>query len=352
MNRMARELDRSVAALVQERDRLDAVLQGMSDAVIAIDRDARITLLNKATNVLLDIPEGAVGKPLVDVVRIPALVDLAGRASGEPQSAELSLGLTQVRHLQARANPIRATGGTVIVIHDTTEMRRLETIRRDFVANVSHELRTPVSVILANAETLLAGALDHPEHARRFTDAIHRNAERLSAIIADLLDLTRIESGKLQLRPEPVDLHDAAEHAIDAVAEMARSRGTQVTNQIAPDLLVVGDVQALDQILMNLVTNAVKYSGERRHVVLRARAEGTEVRVEVEDDGPGIEEHHRERVFERFYRVDAGRSRDVGGTGLGLSIVKHLVTALDGRLGVEPVSPHGARFWFTLPLAR
>ncbi len=352
MNRLARELDRSVAALVQERDRLDAVLQGMSDAVIAIDRDARITMVNQATTALLDMPQDAVGKPLVDMVRVPELIDLAERTTTEPQAVELSMGLSPVRHLQARANPIRATGGTVIVIQDTTEIRRLETVRRDFVANVSHELRTPVSVIQANAETLLSGALDHPEHAKRFTEAIHRNAERLTAIIADLLDLTRIESGKLQLRPEPVDLHDAATHAIDTVAELAKTRGTQVINEVSEELLVEGDAQALDQVLMNLIGNAVKYSGERKRVVVRAKVQGNEVRIEVEDDGPGIEEHHRERIFERFYRIDAGRSRDVGGTGLGLSIVKHLVTALDGKLGIEPVTPHGARFWFTLPLAR
>lgn len=352
MNRLARELDRSVAALVQERDRLEAVLHGMSDAVIAIDRDGRITLVNQATTSLLDAPEAVVGKLLMDAVQLPSLVELAGRALSEPESVEVTVGTAPVRHLQARANPIRATGGTVIVVHDTTEIRHLETVRRDFVANVSHELRTPVSVIQANAETLLSGALDHPDHARRFTEAIHRNAERLTAIIADLLDLTRIESGKLQLRPEPVDLHEAAMHAIDTVTEFAKSRGTQVHNEVVENLLVEGDAQALDQVLMNLLGNAVKYSGDKRNVTVRAQVVGDEVRIEIEDDGPGIELHHRERIFERFYRIDAGRSRDIGGTGLGLSIVKHLVTALGGRLGVEQATPTGARFWFTLPLAR
>lgn len=355
MNRLARELDRSVAALVQERDRLGAVLQGMSDGVIAIDRDEKVTLLNKATAALLDVSEDAVGKPLVEIVRLPELIDLAERGTREPCAVEISIGLASVRHLYARANPIGATGGAVILIHETTEVRRLETVRRDFVSNVSHELRTPVSVIRANAETMLSGALEHPEHARRFTEAIHRNAERLSAIIGDLLDLTRIESGKLELDPEPVDVRDAAEHAIDVVAELARARGTHVVSEIAEEVLAQCDAQALDQVLTNLVANAVKYAGDNKRVVIRARlasADGDEVRVEVEDNGVGIEEQHRERIFERFYRVDPGRSRDAGGTGLGLSIVKHLVTALGGRIGVEGANPHGARFWFTLPRGR
>jgi len=352
MNRLARELDRTVAALVQERDRLGAVLQGMSDAVIAVDLDGRITLMNPAAVAMLDVPENAVGRLFVDVLRLPELVDLAKRSTPDPQTVDLTLGLAPVRYLQARANPMRATGGKVIVVHDTTEIRRLETVRRDFVANVSHELRTPVSVIQANAETLLSGALEQPEHARRFTEAIHRNAERLTAIIADLLDLTRIESGKLQLRPEPVDLREAATHAIATMTEKARARGTQIHNAVTEGVFVEGDAQALDQVLMNLIGNAVKYSGDNKHVTVRASVQGSEVRIDVEDDGPGIEVHHRERIFERFYRIDAGRSRDVGGTGLGLSIVKHLVTALDGKLGVEAVDPHGARFWFTVPLAR
>jgi len=352
MNRLARELDRSVAALVQERDRLGAVLQGMSDGVIAIDGDEKVTLLNKATAALLDVSADAVGKPLVEIVRLPELIDLAERGMREPCAVELSIGLASVRHLYARANPIRATGGVVILIHETTELRRLETVRRDFVSNVSHELRTPVSVIRANAETMLSGALEQPEHARRFTEAIHRNAERLSAIIGDLLDLTRIESGKLELHPEPVDVRDAAEHAMDVVAELARARGTQVVNEIAEEVLAQCDAQALDQVLTNLVANGVKYAGDNKRVVIRARVVGDEVRVEVEDNGAGIEEQHRERIFERFYRVDPGRSREAGGTGLGLSIVKHLVTALGGRIGVESVDPHGARFWFTLRRAR
>jgi two-component system phosphate regulon sensor histidine kinase PhoR len=288
----------------------------------------------------------------VDVLRLPELVDLAKHTSSDPQAVDLTLGLAPVRHLHARANPIRATGGTVIVVHDTTEVRHLEAVRRDFVANVSHELRTPVSVIQANAETMLAGALEEPVHARRFTEAIHRNAERLAAIIADLLDLTRIESGKLELRPQSLNLHDAARNAVDAVAKLALARGTQLVNEVDAGVFVEADAQAIDQVLMNLIGNAVKYSGDHKHISVRARVQGHEVRVEVEDDGPGIEPHHRERIFERFYRVDSGRSRDVGGTGLGLSIVKHLVAALGGRLGVEAVSPNGARFWFTLPLVR
>jgi two-component system phosphate regulon sensor histidine kinase PhoR len=236
-----------------------------------------------------------------------------------------------------------------VVMHDITDLRHLETVRRDFVANVSHELRTPISVIRANAETLLDGALGDPTAARPFVEALLRNAERLGRIIADLLDISRVEAGQLRLRCLPVPLAAAARRAADAMLPAVARKGLEVRVDIAEEIIALGDLQALDQVLLNLLDNAIKYTPEGGHVVVRAHADTEQVRVDVSDDGPGLEAHQRKRVFERFYRVDPGRSRDMGGTGLGLSIVKHLCETMGGRVGVDPGQPRGSIFWFVLP---
>ena len=228
-------------------------------------------------------------------------------------------------------------------------MRRLETVRRDFVANVSHELRTPVAVIRANAETLLAGAAADPAMAPRLIDGLHRNAERLARILADLLDLSRLDAGQYRLESAPVPLAAAVEGALTAVETSATARGVTVAVAIPTGLSIRGDSKALDQILVNLVDNAVKYTRAGGHVWIESRVDGEHVRTEVRDDGPGIADKHRERVFERFYRADPSRSREAGGTGLGLSIVKHLVESMDGSVGVEPNVPSGSTFWMRLP---
>jgi two-component system phosphate regulon sensor histidine kinase PhoR len=249
----------------------------------------------------------------------------------------------------ARATSLRGRGGVVVVMHDVTELRRLETVRRDFVANVSHELRTPVSVIRANAETLLDGGLEDAGRARGFVESLLRHAERLSGLVSDLLDIARIEAGRVNLDPKPLQLADVILRAAQTVEPNAQRKSIAVRSEVLPDLTIVADVRALEHVVLNLLDNAVKYTPAGGHVVVRARTEGRTVRVEVRDDGPGIEPRHRARIFERFYRVDPGRSRDMGGTGLGLSIVKNLTESMGGRVGVEPASPRGSIFWFTLP---
>ena len=245
----------------------------------------------------------------------------------------------------------------VIVMHDVTELRRLETVRKDFIANVSHELRTPVAVIQANAETLVAGALRDPERARSFLDAISRHAERLGRLVSDLLDISRIEAGKYPLVIEPVDLRVLVDGTIAALGLQAGEKGIALVSRLPGELWVAGDDKALEQVLFNLVSNAIKYTPSGGHVEVDAvviEREGDEamrLRVEVRDDGPGIDPRHHRRVFERFYRVDPGRARDMGGTGLGLAIVKHLVEAMGGQVGVDARRPHGSIFWFTVPTA-
>jgi two-component system, OmpR family, phosphate regulon sensor histidine kinase PhoR len=342
------ELGRSVGELATERDRLQTVLAQMSDAVLALDADDKLVLLNDAAGSLLGIGDEARGRPLLEAARIPDLEALVRRArDGEPTSGECRLPGPPERILMAHAAPLHTMSGCVVVLHDVTDVRRLERVRRDFVANVSHELRTPVSVIRANAEALLAGALQDRERGPVFVDAVHRNAERLARLINDLLDLSRIEAGHYQTKPRPIAVAEALTTALDGQRARADERGVAVDIDASDDLYVRADATALAQILQNLLDNAIKYAQKR--IVLRAHAHEGDVRVEVEDDGPGIEPHHRSRVFERFYRVDPGRSRELGGTGLGLSIVKHLAEAMDGTVGVEPAPERGSRFWVVLP---
>jgi len=243
------------------------------------------------------------------------------------------------------------------VMLDISDMRRLEKVRRDFVANVSHELRTPVSVIQANAETLLDGALTHPTRGPEFLNAILRNAQRLSRLVSDLLDLSRIESGHFSLEIQPTAVCAAVQRAVESIRGLAQRKRLTVAANISSELCVLADSTAFDQVLTNLIVNAVKYTPEDGHVEIRAdRARAAEegapvIHIDVCDDGSGIEPRHRLRIFERFYRVDPGRSREMGGTGLGLSIVKHLVGAMHGEVGVIDNPTGGSVFRVTLPAA-
>ncbi|HKE14903.1 MAG TPA: ATP-binding protein [Kofleriaceae bacterium] len=346
LKRLAQEIERTVAALASERARSAAVLEGMSEGVIALDGDSRVTLMNRAAHELLGSGEGAVGRALLELVRVPALDELV--RSGQPRTAEMELAATG-RRVLARLAP-QPGSGAILVLHDVTALHRLETIRRDFVANASHELRTPVSVISANAETLRAGALADPVTAPTLIEAIHRNAVRLTSLITDLLDLSRLEAGRFRIELARVPLVAAAQRAVEAVERMAERRRTAISIDRAPaELAASADASALHQVLVNLLANAIAHTPEGTHVAVAAGTGASgRVRIEVRDDGPGIPPAHRQRIFERFYRIDPGRSRDMGGTGLGLSIVKHLVESMGGRVGVRQNRPRGSIFWVEL----
>lgn len=346
VGKMAHELENTLAALARERDHFETVLQGMSEAVIALDKRRRITLANPAAEELLGLRAKGLNLALDTAVQAPELHELAINAEAGPASVEF---IYQDRCLLARGTPLASTQGSAIVMYDLSEMRRLETIRKDFVANVSHELRTPVSIVRANAETLLDGGLEDPKRARSFVDAIHRHAERLSNLLADLLDLSRIEAGRYKLNIRTLDCKVAARRGIEAVEAKTRGRPLEIGMSSPEALSVRADPKALDQIFMNLLDNAIKYSADDSPVNVRVLDQGEDVRFEVVDSGRGIDAEQRERIFERFYRVDPGRSRDMGGTGLGLAIVKHLAESMGGHVGVDAAEPTGSIFWFTLP---
>lgn len=350
---LGRRLQQVVSLLTAERDRIEAVLEGMDEGVIALDAQGQIALMNRAGLALFELSEAPIGRPLLELVRAPALHDaLAPALEGQAQSVEFSLPGLSPRHLMAHVSPQRNRAGAVVVMLDVTRLRQLESLRRDFVANVSHELRTPVSVIRANAENLLDGGFEDPVHGPKFAQALLRNAERLSLLIADLLDIARIESGKFPIKMGLCRVIEPVMDAFESVSILAQAQRTQVQIVVPEALKVRADRKALTQVLTNLMENAVKYIPSGGQVTVEAKSVGKAwVQLEVRDNGQGISAAHKVRIFERFYRVDAGRSKQMGGTGLGLSIVKHLVQAMAGEVSVHDHTPQGTCFRIKLPSA-
>jgi two-component system phosphate regulon sensor histidine kinase PhoR len=347
INALAEDAQKSRSALASERTLLASVADGLTQGVIAIDGDRRIEMLNDAARRMLGVQSSLVGESLLEFVRVPELGPLVDR----PEDAAAEVQLPNGSRALIRAARTWGRAGRVLLLEDVTAVRRLEAVRRDFVANVSHELRTPVAVIRANAETLMAGAKDDPQMAPKLIEGLHRNAERLARILADLLDLSRLDAGQYRLDISAVPVKAVTEQSLSLIEPEAQKRGVKVEVAVPDTLAVKADPKALDHILVNLIDNGVKYTRPQGHVWVEARELGDSVRIEVRDDGPGIADKHRERVFERFYRADPSRSREAGGTGLGLSIVKHLVESMGGDVGVEPNAPRGSIFWLRLPSA-
>ena len=353
---LASQIESQVGHLAESRDRFEAVLDAMREAVIALDTSRRISFANVSACQLLGWSNPPLGCSLEECVREDALILFLrdGVAEDDPW---VELEFNGRRTVLARLTSQSIVGETVLVLSDITALRRLETVRRDFVANVSHELRTPTTVIQANAETLMDGAIDDPEVAESFLRGIFRNAQRLARLVSDLLDLSRIESGTYHMRREPVHIREVLERVVDTLADQLIAKSIKIKLKLdavnpQPDLYT--DAGALEQIFTNLIENAVHYSDERASVSVKVTpqqgAHEQTLLFEVVDNGPGIAKKHQSRIFERFYRVDKGRSRQLGGTGLGLAIVKHLCGALGGDLGLKSVKGEGCRFWFTLPL--
>ena len=325
------------------------LLAALPDAAGVVDDQGTIVASNASLDGLA--PAGrATGLKLLEAVRTPELPEAVRAArEGAPQRVEVEVGLLP-RVLQAWAARIDARHA-LLLVRDVTESRRAAASRRDFVANASHELRTPIAAIGAAAETLLEGAADSPEDTRHFASIVARHAARLARLTQDLLDLSRIESGQWPIQLGATLVEPIALGVIDLHRPTAASRDVTLRCELPPRFWARADARALEQVLVNLVDNAVKYTSEGGHVTIRGERTSREhVTISVVDDGPGIDRHHLPRLFERFYRVDPGRSREQGGTGLGLAIVKHLAQAQGGDVGVES-GTGGTRFWVRLGAA-
>jgi two-component system phosphate regulon sensor histidine kinase PhoR len=357
---MAHRLEAQFQQLEADRQQLRTILGGMIEGVIAITSQQRVLFANEAAGQMLDFdPEAAVGRPFWEISRLPQLQQYIARtlAEGAPVREELDWMGQKARQLAIYLAPLpgQPAAGAVVVLHNTTELRRLERVRQEFVANVSHELKTPLSVIKANIEALIDGAVEEPEIRRPFLDQIAEQGERLHALILDLISLARIESGEavLDLQSVPVEL--AVTDCLDRHHSRAEAKDQRLrmepSDAQAAQACVWADEEAFGQILDNLIDNAVKYTQPGGDIAVRWQLHGSSVQMQIEDNGPGIPERDLPRVFERFYRVDKARSREVGGTGLGLAIVKHLMQGMKGSVKATSQIGKGTIFTLTFPRA-
>jgi two-component system phosphate regulon sensor histidine kinase PhoR len=354
LDHLVANLSSSVRELRDDRDLLGRILESMREGVLVMDGEHRILLANPSLREMLLLDSNVVGRSTIEVIRNAELQSIVEKTltSAEAMTGEIDLGGIKPRRLMVHAAPLSGEPrALVLVLFDVTEMRRLETVRRDFVANVSHELRTPVASVRSAAETLRMALQHDPQAATQFIDIIERNGQRLGELIGDLLDLSKIEAKEFRLAPEPFDVADACRRTIDSFVGRAASRGMTIVFSVPESLpKACGDKNAVDRVLTNLIDNALKYCPDGATITVGARHDEGKLQILVSDNGPGIEAKHLPRLFERFYRVDPGRSRDMGGTGLGLSIVKHLIEAMRGEVTVESTPGKGATFAFTLPV--
>jgi two-component system phosphate regulon sensor histidine kinase PhoR len=348
------QLGRTIHTLTDERNRSAAILSSMVEGVAVIAGDERILYCNQAFEEILELPEGSSsGKKLVEALRQAELVTAVRQVlpGGEEVTGELEVGAVRRRSFSVTAAPVLAAGANsaVLVLHDITELRRLERVRRDFVANVSHEFKTPLTAIQGFAETLIGGALDDKANRGRFVEIIREHARRLARLTDDLLKLSRIEAGRLELVLRPITVEAIVNSCIETARLKAETKGLRIRVDL-PDGLppVRGDGAQLCEVLQNLLDNALQYTPKGGQIDVNARANSHEVTLTVSDTGIGIPETDLERIFERFYRVDAARSREAGGTGLGLAIARHIVDAHGGRIWVESAVGQGSKFHFTL----
>jgi two-component system phosphate regulon sensor histidine kinase PhoR len=357
LNRTVAGLGQNIRTLTDERNRSSAILGSMVEGVAVVTADERILFCNWAFEQILELPDGSSqGRTLVEALRQADLVALVRQAlSGvEELTGEVEVGTVRRRNFSVTAAPVRAAGanGAVMVLHDITELRRLERVRRDFVANVSHEFKTPLTAIQGFAETLLSGALDDKANRKRFVEIIREHARRLARLTDDLLKLSRIEAGRLELEIRPVRVEALVGGCVETTRLNAQARGLEIHVDLQKDAPAVrGDGAQLGEVLQNLLDNAVQYTPAGGKIEVKARSNGQGVTFTVTDTGIGIPESDLERIFERFYRVDAARSREAGGTGLGLAIARHIVEAHGGRIWVESAIGQGSRFHFSIPSA-
>jgi two-component system, OmpR family, phosphate regulon sensor histidine kinase PhoR len=360
--RRVRELEQQrdtfAAANRAERAQVEAMLDAMIEGLVVIDADRHIVLANRAAETMFAFSRMMAGGTLLEAIRHHEVAALARRAIAEtsPIEHEVRIEHPQPRILQVSAVSLHDRkgdrAGAVLVFHDVTRLRQLESVRQDFVANVSHELRTPLSLIKSAVETLIDGGKNDPAVNSRFLDIIDRHASRLNLLIDDLLLLARLDSGRVELDLRTVRLRTAVQESFDDAASRAQGRGVMLVNEVSDELVAEADAARLREVLSNLIDNAIKYGREKGRVNVSARrVPGAMVEVSVRDDGPGIPVEAQPRVFERFYRVDKARSREQGGTGLGLAIVKNVVQAHGGEVRVESTLGEGATFYFTLPIA-
>ncbi|MDD5174484.1 MAG: ATP-binding protein [Candidatus Omnitrophica bacterium] len=358
LNDMADEISAKVKSVSSEKAKLEAVLSSMFEGVMLTNERGEILLLNPSVRKLFFIDSPPEGRKPLEMMQnnvIQEIVDRVLNKNREVITQEVKIAIPEQKTIMINGVPIikdDVVEGAVFVFHDITELKRLEDIRKDFVANVSHELRTPISSIKGYAETLLDGKADNKDTVKEFLSIIYQDSNRLANLIDDLLDLSRIESGKMNMEFEPLEILPIVNRCINVLGKSARDKSLSIKLDIPADFpKVLGDHKRLLQILLNLLDNAVKYTPENGSITVSAASNRETAQIDISDTGIGISERDLPRIFERFYRVDKARSRELGGTGLGLSIVKHIVQAHNGQVWVKSTLGRGSTFSFTIPTA-
>ncbi len=357
---MRRQIQTHIGQITLEKSRLEAVLTSITEAILVTDQSGRILMGNGTFEKLFGVSDAIEGRMPIELVRHRDVQDAIEQTlkTGQVVFLDLTRSDSRERHFDVQIAPILQDdhmAGSVTIFYDITELRRLERIRKDFVANVSHELRTPLTTIKGCAATLADGALDNREAAQRFVQMINTHADRLHNLIEDILDLSRIESGALPLKTGVYPVHEIVDSVVGQIRPQAKEKNLTIEIDTKENAQVQGDRKLIEQALLNLLDNAVKYTPEGGKIWIQTRdfkhGENTQTRIalEVKDTGIGIPLSDMDRIFERFYRVDKGRSRAMGGTGLGLSIVRHIMDAHGERVYVESEQGKGSTFGLTLP---
>jgi two-component system phosphate regulon sensor histidine kinase PhoR len=358
LNLMAEELSEKLAQITEDRTQLETILSSMIEGVMAVDRQGKVMLVNDALSRTFELDPSFLGKPHYEVIRDHELNEFIQEvvSSKEEKRKEISFMRPRERDIMIQSAIVEKKGKgdifALFVFHDITELKRLEKVRKDFVANVSHELRTPLTSIKGFVEALKDGAVSDAEQTQRFLSVISQHTDRMNQIISDLLQLSQIESKGFELKIEPFSFKELAEEVVSSLKRSAEKKSQNLEIKITSgDQKVMGDRYRIGQALTNLVDNAIKYTPEKGSIRIETRDRGEKVEIAVIDNGTGIPPQDLSRIFERFYTVDKGRSRELGGTGLGLSIVRHIVEAHGGTVKVQSQPGKGSEFSFSLKKA-
>ncbi|NOX98050.1 MAG: phosphate regulon sensor histidine kinase PhoR [Nitrospirae bacterium] len=359
LNRMSKELKNRIRTITKDRDEILAILSSIVEGVVAVDKEERVILFNSASENIFSLSQDKViGEFCWEILRNNELNSLLKEAlsKGELFSRDLTLLFPQERIFEVHAVPLgdkEKVWGAVAVLHDITGIKKLEKMRVEFVANVSHELRTPLTSIRGFVETLKEGAIDDPEAKVRFLKIIEKHADRLNSLINDLLHLSRIESQEIKMEFQSINFKELIDEVVSNFRKKIERKALTIEVNIPPNFPhLTADSERIERVLGNLLDNAIKFTPEGGKICFTALNNNGNIRIEVSDTGIGIPREHLSRLFERFYRVDKARSRELGGTGLGLAIVKHIVRAHGGTVGVESEPGKGSKFFFTLPITQ
>ena len=353
ISQISEKLKDQIKLIAKQRNQFGSVLDDLGEGIVVFNQLAKATYNNEQALTILNIDNAE--NLDIDKISIPAIENLYKTASKKKKAdKEFEIGskMGDTKWVLGSINQSKSTNEFILVVHDITQLRKLDAMRRDFISNVSHELRTPVSVIMANSETLLNGALDNKDDAEMFSNAILHNAQRLSEMVSDLIDLSRIEYGELNLNFEKINLNQIISKSIDSLRALSAKKNIQFVFNKGDEFFVKADQLALERVLVNFIDNAIKYSPKNSNIVIKSIDRIDHIEINIIDSGDGINDNDKELIFGRFFRTAQARASDATGSGLGLAIVKNLVGSLKGDVGLKNADTGGSNFWFTLPKAQ